>query len=217
MPCREATSHSVNALTEDSPRIIQAIQKASIGSLGPSGSRNHLRYYDSVFYASVQFGADAKSGIEVGCASDPFIKHLNWLDQRTCLAPYFVDYDNKTTTTNMSSMTVEMITSDFMEYELPENKPFDLLLCSQVLEHVPTPELFMKKLISSARTSIISVPLEWRECGPRCGHKTHNITYKQLLEWSAPHVPISSLVVAEDRGAKMRRIILVYRRPKSDH
>jgi hypothetical protein len=55
--------------------------------------------------------------------------------------PYFVDYRNK----KKSNLTaVERITADFMEYELPDNKKYDSLLCNQVLEHVPQPALFMK-------------------------------------------------------------------------
>ena len=50
---------------------------APIGSLGPHGtSRKHYRYYDSVFYSAMQFGSKAQSAIEVGCANDPFLRHL---------------------------------------------------------------------------------------------------------------------------------------------
>ena len=41
---------------------------------------------------NLQFGANAKSIMEVGCASDPFLKYLDWIDERTCVAPYFVNY-----------------------------------------------------------------------------------------------------------------------------
>lgn len=54
-----------------------AVMTAPIGSLGPKGSsRQHYRYYDSVFYSAVQFGSKAQSAIEVGCAGDPFLRHL---------------------------------------------------------------------------------------------------------------------------------------------
>ncbi len=82
---------------------------------------------------------------------------------------------------------VERITADFMEYELPDNKKYNLLLCNQVLEHAPQPALFMKKLISLAKISIILVPFNWGDCGKLCKHTTNHITNKKLLEWSAPH------------------------------
>lgn len=192
--------------------LSQAVEHASIGSLGPSNTvRSHYRYYDSLFYTTLQYGADAESVIEVGCASDPFIKYLDWVDKRTCVAPYFVDYANSKMESNIT--TVERITADFMEYELPNNKKYDLLLCNQVLEHVPQPELFMKKLISSAKTSIISVPFKWGNCGKGdgCNHITDGITLEKLLQWSAPHKPIHSGVIREKVNFKYsRRIILVY-------
>lgn len=77
-------------------RIAETIKKTNIGSLGPSNtSRTNLQYYDSVFYTALQYASEAKTSIEVGCADDPFIKYLDWIDKRTCVAPYFIDYKNE--------------------------------------------------------------------------------------------------------------------------
>jgi 2-polyprenyl-3-methyl-5-hydroxy-6-metoxy-1,4-benzoquinol methylase len=125
------------------------------------------------------------------------------------VAPYFVNYGNK----KKSNITaVERITANFMEYELPDNKKYDSLLCNQVLEHVPQPALFMKKLISLAKISIISVPFNWGDCGKLCNHATNHITNKKLLEWSAPHEPIYSGIIREKVNSFefSRRILLVY-------
>jgi hypothetical protein len=186
-----------------------------IGSLGPKNTnREHLRYYDSMYYTALQYGADAHTILEVGCASDPFIKHLDWADKRTCVAPYFVDYSNNNA--KHKDDKVEKITADFMEYELPLNKKYDLLLCNQVLEHVSNPKSFMLKLIDSAETSIISVPFDWGNCGSKkdngCNHVTDNITYERLLMWTHPHKPIHSTIVTEKVDSKYnKRIILVYK------
>ena len=51
------------------------------------------------------------------------------------------------------------------------------------------------------------------DCGKVCNHVTHYITNEMILEWGAPHVPIYSGIVSEDKpkGFKMaKRIILVY-------
>ena len=90
-------------------------------------------------------------------------------EQRVYLAPYFVYYgknkDQKNDGDNAASK-IEKVTADFMEYELPnDNTKFDLLLCSQVLEHVPNPKPFLKKLLSTAKTCIISIPFNWKPCG----------------------------------------------------
>lgn len=214
--------------------MAKAVQNTPMGSLGPSGTkRKHFRYYDSLFHTVLQYGADATSIIEVGCASDPFLKYLDWIDRRTCVAPYFVSYGKKLikNSTSIERVTadfsiadfsiypqsIERVTADFMKYELPKNKKYDLLLCSQVLEHVPDPASFMKKLISTATTSIMSVPYEWDDCGKSCGHVTDHISYEMILEWSSPHVPIYSGIVTERYDEKRKgkdstqRIILVYK------
>lgn len=218
-------------------KLIQAIQKAPIGSLGPSGTnRIHLHYYDTLFFTALQFGADAKSILEVGCAADPFIQYLDWIDQRTCVAPYFVQYGNFSKTNEDFGTKITAVTADFMEYQLPNQKKFDLLLCNQgeahesgfiiifnelahsfdfsffpVLEHVLDPAPFMKKLIESAKTSIISVPYNWEGCGDICNHKTDFISMTKLTEWSAPYLPVYRGIVTEEGDGKFnKRVIFVF-------
>ena len=195
---------------QTSKRLIEALKNAPIGSLGPSGTnRKHMRYYDTLFYTTLQYGADAESIIEVGCASDPFLKHLGWIDQRTCVAPYFVEYGKDSR--KYSTTDIQKVTADFMEYHLPNDEKFDLLLCNQVLEHVPDPASFMKKLIASAKTSIISVPYNWGYCGKTCNHVTNHITIDRLKKWSAPHVPIYHKIVEEEgSGGNRKRAIVVF-------
>jgi len=196
-------------------KIARALRNASFGSLGPRGTnRQRMRYYDALYYTALQYGASAESILEVGCASDPYVQHLNWIANRTCVAPYFESYERYAidgTEMAGNSTTIEKITADFMEYELPRGEKYDLLLCNQVLEHVPKPAEFMKKLISSAKTSIISVPYNWADCGKECAHVSHRITHKKLMGWSAPHVPIYQGIVTENQDSKFgRRIILVF-------
>jgi hypothetical protein len=193
-------------------KLIQAIRKAPMGSLGPAGTdRQHLHYYDTLFYTTLQYGADASSVIEVGCASDPFLKYLGWIDERLCVAPYFVQYADSSRKNILETNEIKAVTADFMEYQLPNDEKYDLLLCNQVLEHVPNPASFLKKLIASAKTSIISVPYNWEACGETCNHKTNYITVKMLRKWSAPYVPIYYKIVEEDgKGKNRKRVIVVY-------
>jgi hypothetical protein len=203
-----------------SNKLALSLARAPVGQLGPAKTRrNRFRYYDSLFYTSLQFGKDATSLIEVGCASDPFIKYLDWVYRRTCVAPYWVKYggggDNANTELDGSDTTsgIESIVADFMEFKV-EDYSYDLLICSQVVEHVPDPSAFVKKLIRTAKTSIISVPFEWPDCGKQCNHKTDEISYEMLLKWSEPHVPIFSSIVKEKKEGSSReasrRIIVVF-------
>jgi len=52
------------------------------------------------------------------------------------------------------------VQKDLLTYN-PSEGPFDLVIASQVLEHLPNPKIFLEKLISLARGPLlISVPLE---------------------------------------------------------
>lgn len=206
-----ANNDKSSATLLTSNKLAQALAKTPVGNLGEANtSRQKYRYYDSLFYATLQFGADATSLIEVGCASDPFIKYFDWIDKRTCVAPYFIEYNGGALKKKLSgSHAIESVVSDFMEYEI-EDYSYDLLICSQVVEHVPDPSAFIKKLIRTAKTSIISVPYDWPVCGGKCGHLTHEITYEKLLEWTTPQKPIYSSIIHEHRGSTGRRILLVF-------
>ena len=43
------------------------------------------------------------------------------------------------------------MTADFMKFTPSNDEKYGLLLCSQVLEHVPDPAAFMKKMIITAK------------------------------------------------------------------
>ena len=108
---------------------------------------------------------------------------------------------------------IEFYQADWMEFPLQgKNKWFDLLICSQVIEHVDDPSKFMKKLIEAAKTSIISVPYKWPNCGDVCNHKTHKITLKQIKEWTHPYKPRDYTIVKEpnNEGDYNQRIIVIY-------
>ena len=97
-------------------RIAETIKKTNIGKLGPSNtSRTNLRYYDSLFYTTLQYASEAKTSIEVGCADDPFIKYLDWIDKRTCVAPYFIDYSNEDNTEAERNMNTKLKASAEIE------------------------------------------------------------------------------------------------------
>lgn len=135
------------------------------------------------------------------------------------MAPYFVQYEgndtgNENTQLLGTTNAIESVVADFMEYKVKDYS-YDLLICSQVLEHVPDPSAFMKKLIRTAKISIISVPYKWPDCGKSCNHKTDQIDYEMILKWSNPHKPIYRSIVQErlDEGrnyASSRRMILVF-------
>jgi hypothetical protein len=63
---------------------------------------------------------------------------------------------------------VASITADVMAFEAAAM--FDLVLCLQVVEHVPDPAAFIRKLLRTGRVLILSVPHNWA-AGRAPGHR----------------------------------------------
>lgn len=199
-----------NSVTSSVSEMARSLDSTPIGSLGPaSTTREHFIYYDNMYFLSMQYGRHANNALEVGCSSDPFVQYLTWINEKSCVAPYFVNYEGKKKKkTNNKKNDVELITADFMKWDNPnnkDNKMYDLLICSQVVEHVDNPGAFMKKLIGMAKTSIISVPYDWPDCGKACNHKTHHITLDTILQWTAPYVPFHHSIIHEDGGGSREK------------
>jgi SAM-dependent methyltransferase len=139
--------------------------------------------YDTLFAFALQFGYNAKHVLEVGCAASPFIGHLDWIESRVCVAPYTKLHEPPIDNTEKNGQQqpkeqqeqqeqqqqqqpnnlghVEMIQADFAEWTSPhylEGKRYDLVICSQVVEHVHDLHAFFQKLLDVAGTAITSVP-----------------------------------------------------------
>ena len=182
----------------------------NIGSLGPIGSdREHYKYYDSLYFITQQFGWKAKSVLEVGCTDDPFIKHLTWIPQKECVAPYSA-YGKSTENSNQVMIHV----ADFYDWTAPRDDKYDLLICGQVVEHVDDPHTFVQKFFMVAkRTIIFSVPYKWSKKQYTPGHKHHNIDLPTILNWTYPYsAQPSSYTIVEDHTKE--RIIVVFESKK---
>ncbi|KAL3784714.1 hypothetical protein HJC23_007723 [Cyclotella cryptica] len=100
----ETLTDNTDAQSRLLKKLALSLVRAPVGQLGPENTqRKHLRYYNSLFFTSLEFGMNAKSLIEVGCASDPFIQYLDWVDRRTCVAPYYVKYGGEAMKTRTHS------------------------------------------------------------------------------------------------------------------
>jgi SAM-dependent methyltransferase len=156
---------------------------------------------------------------------------------------YNKDVSSATTTTNnnnsnntstaspaetSTTTTTQMYIADFATWSPPPStttvvpttnsnnatKTYDLVVCSQVIEHVDDPRSFVQKLLQmtnpeSGGIAIISVPYQWRPCGTVCNHKWHYISEQTLLSWSHPYLPIETRIVTERN--RLARLIAVYR------
>ena len=118
---------------------------------------------------------------------------------------------------------VTAIQADFLEWEPTTSgsdvgaaagaEPlFDLVLCSEVVEHVPQPRAFVRKLLSAGKVLVLSVPYRWAPCDDtKCHHVSNQITRDMIAGW-AGRQPDAFDVVQETSGEQ--RIICVYRAPR---
>lgn len=169
--------------------------------------RTNAAYYRSIIRLAQQYAPNATSVLDVG-APWPFVTAFRcemYSNQRL----YFIKYKfcvgawSNTSPLHLSCIPsagiprkvmlndrypdgivapegISMVEMDFFEYD-PEEK-FDLVLCNQVIEHVPDPGRFAKKLLATGKVVVASVPYLW---GPAAatGHVNHNIDQDTLVQW----------------------------------
>ena len=65
---------------------------------------------------------------------------------------------------------------------------FVLMNLAQVVEHIPQPAEFVRKLLSVGHTVVLAVPYRWEPCGGDCHHKNHEITREKIAGWAGRQV-----------------------------
>jgi len=104
-------------------------------------------------------------------------RYLEWFDgfERTSV---------ETPTNGCRLDGVRVVNADFLTWE--PDRQYDLVLCLrtlQVLEHIPDPTAFARKLFECGRVVIVSVPYRW-EAGA-CGEHIHDpVDERKLREWT---------------------------------
>ena len=196
--------------------------------------RRHFRLYQHQLCILSRYAPHAASVLDVGSALPPFVNALGWIARRTILGPRFAGNVAKGGEALFSLERIESkynvtaVEADFLEWRPPgwptqataqqqladDATPppplFDLVLCSEVVEHIATPREFVRKLLAVGAVVVLSVPYRWARCdNTRCHHKQNQITRDKIAVW-AGRQPLAYDIVEEASGE--RRIICVYRR-----
>ena len=155
-------------------------------------------YYSYVDYIVRTVGRDAQTMIDVGTAQCPYLEWFDWIPDRTSfdmVDPYQSD-------------TVKGIQGDFFGYDFPD-APYDIVTCLQVLEHVPKPRKFARKLLTMGNIVIISVPFKWPESAAD-DHVHDPVDQAKLKRWTGREPTYFHIVREPFRGRVGRRAIAVY-------
>jgi SAM-dependent methyltransferase len=156
-------------------------------------ARRHLRYYDDVVRLTRKHVPEGGRVIDVGAKEVELLTRLSWFRSRVALDTRYV----------LPRRGVETVIANFHDYE-PDGS-FDLVLCLQVLEHLPEPERFARKLLRVGRVVIISVPYRW-SAESHQSHIHDPVDEAKLRAWTGAE-PIEVSVVENGK----QRLIAVYR------
>jgi hypothetical protein len=142
-----------------------------------------------------RFGGGPKAVLDVGSNGTPTLEWHRGTAQRLVSVDLGTPY---------RAPGIESRVQNFFEY-VPD-APFDLATCFQVLEHVPDPAVFARKLLAAAPVLIVSVPYRWRKGA--CKYHIHDpVDEAKMLSWFGRE-PVYSYVASELSG--VQRLIQVY-------
>ena len=185
-------------------------------------TRKDLHYYKYLRCLLVKYACvkttkceTAKHIVDVGSALPPFIEGLA-IEEKTIVVPYVPSVSEEAMTSAMARLELAGIT--VVPKRLDEwncTKKFDVAMSSQVIEHVPDPSAFLRRMFSLGKLVIISAPYNWPR-GP-IGHVSHRITLETLVGWAGRR-PDAYVVVTEPtvKAAVAQRVITLWateRRP----
>lgn len=158
--------------------------------------RSSNLYYAAVYQIVSVVGKDATSIVDVGSSETDYITWFYWIDRKTQI--------NLTFENAVALPGVERVETDFLAWQ--QDRPFDVALCLQVLEHVPEPTAFCDKLKASAQHLVVSVPYKWKAGGTK-GHIHDPVDKQKLRRWMRLE-PNYNLIVREPFGPA--RLICYY-------
>lgn len=171
-----------------------------------------------------RYAGSARSALDVGSSVPPFLNALPWLRSRTIIGPRFAGNvktgggEMLTTKRIGEKFGVSAIQADFLTWQPPQSAAdgaadgasFDLVLCSEVVEHVPKPREFVRKLLRTGRTVVLAVPYKWDPCDAKskCHHLNNKISRDRIASWAGRQPHAYDIV---EEGSGEQRIICVYR------
>jgi len=155
-------------------RFVRLLRPAARPPGAPSADdywrrRRKMRYYAEVLCLARKYAGAAGSVLDVGPNGTPLVCELDWIASKTVidLGPQQI-------------AGATCLQGDFLQYQ-PE-QPFDLVLCLQVLEHIGPAAQFARKLLSTGRLVIVSVPYRW-PAGSCQHHVQDPVDEEKLQGW----------------------------------
>jgi len=222
LAAREALRADLDSQTtsgEDFDAFIQACDRSAesekavdrIGMHQSSSSKNRKdqQYYRDAWCAIRFFGEGARSIVDVGSSFPPFVMSTDWIPEKEITSKYFPGNERPCGTANQCVLQdgVQANIMDF--YNWQPTKVYDVALSMQVIEHVSNPTRFMRKLLKTGRTVVVTVPYKWDDRHMQ-SHKHHKIALDDMRQWAGKHE--SHFWVSQDpgKGQYSQRLLMVF-------
>lgn len=160
--------------------------------------REDFLYYRHVDYIIRTVGAKAESMLDVGTGNCPYLEWFHWIPRRVSVdlrVPY------------RSDTVVGMVGNI---HEMQFDKPFDIVTCLQVLEHVPNARAFARRLLDLGKIIVVSVPYQWTVNPRTRGHIHDPVSYDKLTEWMGRQANYREVAREPFHTTKSKRLIAVY-------
>jgi hypothetical protein len=155
--------------------------------------RRGFAYYREVVRLARSHAPGGGAALDVGARGTEMLGRLEWFERRVALdlEPFH------------PRPGIEAVVADFSGFE--PSIEFDLVLCLQVLEHLPDPAPFARKLLAIGRTAIVTVPYRWP--GWVTDEHLHDPVDEAKLRGWVGREPTETAIVED---LEMRRLIAVY-------
>jgi len=154
--------------------------------------RRRYRYYETVLDMARRHAPEGGRVLDVGAYEGELLRRFDWFDSRLALDVRYMP----------PRRGVETIVADFLDWE--PGGSYELVLCLQVLEHVPDPPAFASKLLRTGRLVILSVPYRW-PADALDAHAHDPVDEAKLRDWTGLD-PLETAIVDDGR----ERLIAVY-------
>lgn len=197
---------------QDSLEARRALARIDRGDASSYHSeRAEFRYMRSTWCALKFVGGDAKSILDVGSSFPPFLRSVDWVPEMSLVSPYFPGEGSSNPCGERDHCKtwpdISVNVADF--YRWGGRHQYDVVMCSQVLEHVDNPSSFLRKLLRTGKQIVVSVPYLWKDYHLHF-HKSHHVSIRDVRRWAGKHERVYSVVSEPHGGGFARRVILVF-------
>lgn len=193
-----------------SPTSEKAVQRIGLHESASFKKKQDHQYYRDTWCALQFLGSGARTIVDVGSNVPPFLLSADWIPQREIVSKYFPGKERPCGMSTHCTLQdgIQASVQDF--YEWQPKQTYDIALSMQVIEHVPNPTRFMRKLLKTGRKVVVTVPYRWDKEDKNHKVKQHNIMLQDMRKWAGKHELHWHVSQDGAEGKYSQRLLMVF-------